>query len=130
MSSTGTVIRPALAAAVVVAVATSLTGCFLLPKNEPASDDYFSQELEFTDCGEGFRCADVTVPVDWSDLEGDSVTVAMVVHPAGAGSMGPLFTNPGGPGASGIEMVLGGYAASDALIEKFDIVGWDPRGVG
>jgi pimeloyl-ACP methyl ester carboxylesterase len=56
----------------------------------------------------------------------------MIKYPAAdaANRIGSLFLNPGGPGGSGIDLVLGAPPQAFALFPKFDIVSFDPRGVG
>ncbi|WP_157751482.1 alpha/beta fold hydrolase [Actinoplanes derwentensis] len=86
----------------------------------------------------GFECATVPVPIDYRRPEGRSIGIAMVRHPATdpVKRIGSLFLNPGGPGGSGLNMAvsIAGRAASDPLVarlaESFDIIGFDPRGVG
>jgi pimeloyl-ACP methyl ester carboxylesterase len=81
----------------------------------------------------GFQCATATVPFDYGDPSGEQITLALVRHPAGSGeSDAPtLFVNPGGPGGPGTLEIPGWFQffPSD-LQERFNIVSWDPRGVG
>ena len=76
-------------------------------------------------------CAKLSVPVDWAKPRGPRFDLALAKLPAAEPSRrtGALFVNPGGPGGSGVAMV---YYAEDtfspALIDRFDIVSFDPRG--
>lgn len=76
-------------------------------------------------------CATLSVPVDWSKPKGQKFDLALAKLPAAAPDrrIGSLFVNPGGPGGSGVSMV---YRAentfSPELINRFDIVSFDPRG--
>jgi len=87
----------------------------------------------WADCGKGFQCATILAPRDYSDPGGPSVRLALVRLPATdpAGRIGSLVVNPGGPGASGIDFVREGAttAFDDEIRARFDIVGFDPRGV-
>ena len=94
-------------------------------------ETYYSQEVEWSECGDGFECADVTVPMDYEEPDGETITIALKVLQATGESRGSLFINPGGPGGSGVEMVeTAGSLFGDALLSNYDIVGFDPRGVG
>ena len=88
--------------------------------------------VEWESCGGGFDCATVAVPVDYLDPTGPTLDVAITRRPAGdpAERIGSLLVNPGGPGASGIRRVQRGFRVSDEVAERFDIVGFDPRGIG
>ncbi|MGN9809565.1 alpha/beta hydrolase [Micromonospora sp. BQ11] len=78
------------------------------------------------------QCAWLSVPLDYDDPQGTSTTVAVLRVAARGESQGSLLFNPGGPGGSG---VLGGLAVATQLTksritERFDVIGFDPRGVG
>jgi len=83
-------------------------------------------------------CGRLDVPLDWSDpASARSVSIAFAVHRATDGRIGTLTFNPGGPGQSGVDalgFMLGAGPPAMALpqqvVEHFDIVAWDPRGVG
>lgn len=83
-------------------------------------------------CGGGFDCGTVTVPVDYLDPAAGTLDLALVRRPAGdpASRIGTLLVNPGGPGASGVRRVRRGFTLSAEVADRFDIVGFDPRGVG
>ena len=100
---------------------------------EPDGDfDAYAQTLEWSECELG-ECAEATVPIDYEDPSAGFTTIAM----AGAAAtgtddkIGTLFINPGGPGGSGIEL-LGFFTlvASPEVLASYDVVGFDPRGVG
>jgi pimeloyl-ACP methyl ester carboxylesterase len=126
------------------AVLLTLTGCGLLPaaveSSTPTDEDvaaeldpYYSQVLQWHSCEDDMRCATAEAPLDWSDPGGERIELAMIRSDAeGSDRRGSLFVNPGGPGASGVDMLASGAgAAVDAELQKhFDIVSWDPRGVG
>jgi pimeloyl-ACP methyl ester carboxylesterase len=80
-----------------------------------------------------WECADVTVPLDYRDLDGETITVALTRLPARLVSerIGSLVLNPGGPGGSGVSLAWGlASTFPDELLDRFDLVGFDPRGVG
>lgn len=90
--------------------------------------------IAWNDCGNGFQCGTVDVPLDYADPAGPVVRLALVRLPATdqAHRLGSLVVNPGGPGGSGVGFVRAGASTlfpSD-LRARFDIVGFDPRGVG
>jgi pimeloyl-ACP methyl ester carboxylesterase len=84
--------------------------------------------------GAPFECATVHVPLDYDDPGVATVQIALVRLPASdpAQRIGSIFFNPGGPGGSGVDLVLGlgPYLYSQQVRERFDLVGFDPRGVG
>jgi len=88
--------------------------------------------LAWADCGEGFQCATATVPRDYGDAGAGTFGLALVRLPARdqAHRIGTLFLDPGGPGGSGVELVRDEAAALAPLNARFDLVGFDPRGVG
>ncbi|MEG8105904.1 MULTISPECIES: alpha/beta hydrolase [Actinomyces] len=79
----------------------------------------------------GFTCAKVKVPLDYDNPGGKTIEIAVKKRAASEDSVGSLFVNPGGPGGSGIELVDGvGSYFSKNLTNSYDVVGFDPRGVG
>lgn len=92
---------------------------------------FYHQPVSWTDCGGGYTCASVWVPLDYAHPDGDAITVKAKMKPAGnqAGKVGTLFINPGGPGGSGIDYLS--YVGLDpSITDIYDVVGFDPRGVG
>lgn len=91
---------------------------------------FVPEPLEFDGCGRDLECATLSVPLDWDDPEGDTIDLAVTRIPASGGdSQGAIATNPGGPGASGNEFIVGGVF-DDSIAEVYDTISWDPRGVG
>ena len=95
---------------------------------------FYSQTITWEDCPDGasFKCGMVTVPLDYEHPDGQTITIALKKLPASDGDAehGSLFTNPGGPGESGIEVVTSAPGVSEELRSAYDIIGFDPRGVG
>lgn len=91
-------------------------------------------ELEAFVGSDRFECAAIPVPLDHADPEGATIDIAVIrlPAPAAADRIGSLIVNPGGPGGSGVDWVR--FGAIDSipaeLRARFDIVGFDPRGVG
>jgi pimeloyl-ACP methyl ester carboxylesterase len=84
------------------------------------------------DVNETVECARVPVPLDYDHPEAGRVSLSLVRLRATdqAHRIGSLFVNPGGPGASGADLVLAaGDLISRAVRGRFDVVGVDPRGV-
>ena len=79
----------------------------------------------------GFTCAKIKVPLDYDNPGGETIEIAVKKRAASEDSVGSLFVNPGGPGGSGIELVesAGSYFSKN-LTSSYDVVGFDPRGVG
>ena len=79
----------------------------------------------------GFTCAKIKVPLDYDNPGGETIEIAVKKRAANGDSVGSLFINPGGPGGSGIELVenVGSYFSKN-LLGSYDVVGFDPRGVG
>lgn len=76
------------------------------------------------------QCGTLEVPLDYADPGGRKIGLALARIPATGTKIGSLLTNPGGPGASGIDEL--DYIASllsPSVLAHFDIVSWDPRGV-
>lgn len=80
------------------------------------------------------QCRTVPVPVDWNsaDPQGAQAQLAVIRIPATGDRIGTLMINPGGPGASAVDTVagMGAALAGSPLTDRFDLVGFDPRGVG
>ncbi len=89
--------------------------------------------IAWTTCGDGFECADVPVPLDYDLPSAATITVALIRLPAAdpAKRKGSLFINPGGPGESGVgDVRTKGRSYPQEVRDAFDLVGFDPRGVG
>lgn len=110
---------------------------------------YYSQSLTWQDCqpyatsgrtsklfaAKGLQCARMTVPLDYDKPQGKTITIGLLRHPASGeqdDKIGSLIVNPGGPGASGMASAaaLAGKINGTRLEKRFDLVGFDPRGVG
>ncbi len=91
---------------------------------------FYDQVLEWTTCGEE-QCADATVPLDWADPDGETITVALRRVPASGGTpVGSLLVNPGGPGRSAIDTIsYFRQVVSRDVLAAYDMVAFDPRGV-
>jgi pimeloyl-ACP methyl ester carboxylesterase len=79
------------------------------------------------------QCATLRVPIDWADPYAAKVEIAVARRPATdpAARIGTLIVNPGGPGGSGVDLAVDSpYFFTAALRKRFDVVGFDPRGVG
>ncbi len=93
-------------------------------------------QLEWRPCGEGleaFQCATAKVPLDYDRPGGRTTSIALTRLPATDAEhrIGTLFTNPGGPGGSGVDFVheSAEKAFTREVRARYDIVGFDPRAV-
>jgi len=97
----------------------------------PEVAEFYSQTPEWSECREELQCADVRVPVDWDEPTAGEITIRVARNLASGTKIGSLFVNPGGPGGSGVDLVEQiGTLFGERLLESYDIVGFDPRGVG
>jgi pimeloyl-ACP methyl ester carboxylesterase len=109
-----------------------------------------SQTIDWTSCDESMfvpvdwrdsefdasaaQCGEFAVPATYSEIIGKDLpdlTIKMLRTPAldQENKLGTLFFNPGGPGESGINVVQT-IAVPDEIRARYDLVGFDPRGVG
>jgi pimeloyl-ACP methyl ester carboxylesterase len=141
----------------VASCTTSTTGTAVAPVIErrgptgsvPSGlDKFYAQPLTWGDCksyartevdsqalgGRGLQCTRLTVPLDYAKPDGDTITIGVLRKPASAPDrrLGSLVINPGGPGAGGMTAAahLSSQVKDAELAQRFDFVGFDPRGVG
>jgi pimeloyl-ACP methyl ester carboxylesterase len=103
-------------------------------EHEPSSlAQYQSQKLTWSTCYDSFECTYLQVPVDYLNLKDGRFNLRVLRHKTTSQrkKIGSLVINPGGPGASGVDYAYNSeYIFGPSLLEKYDIVGFDPRGVG
>lgn len=92
---------------------------------------FYEQDLKWKNCSGG-QCADLTVPLDYAHPGGATISIAVLRTGSSDQDKPALFVNPGGPGGSGIEFVRQSaqLSLSTKLRSAYDVVGFDPRGVG
>jgi pimeloyl-ACP methyl ester carboxylesterase len=118
------------------APATSSAPAGVAPAGPPPVSiaGYYAQRLSWQSCDKGFECARLYVPFDYSRPAGPRFSLPVVKLPAAdpASRIGALVINPGGPGGSGVAYALGARSGefTQEALNRFDIVGFDPRGVG
>jgi pimeloyl-ACP methyl ester carboxylesterase len=122
------------------AVAMLLGGCLRVVDGHPRmAGPKLGQPIAWSPCRAnnpaklpaGAMCGKLAVPVDYDNLNGDVAVLGLIRFAATGDKIGSLVINPGGPGESGIEAALGIVQTLPAKVrERFDLVGFDPRGVG
>ncbi|MEC5180804.1 alpha/beta hydrolase [Arthrobacter sp. CG_A4] len=138
------------AAAGALALALVLASCSVFGGGDSASKDaanpdpaiaaaapaelrsFYTQQVNWTGCENGFTCAKIKVPLDYSKPDGESIEIAALkLSTKGNSRKGSLLVNPGGPGGSGYDFVRdsGATTISENVRSNYDIVGFDPRGV-
>ena len=92
--------------------------------------DAYSQTLTWSKC-DTLECATIQVPLDWNNPTGETIELKLNKLPATGKAKGSLLINPGGPGGSGLDLTesFGAFAGKD-LLKAYDVIGFDPRGVG
>ncbi|MFD8012663.1 alpha/beta hydrolase [Streptomyces sp. NPDC058955] len=92
------------------------------------ADDGVGQALDAA----GAQCADITVPLDYAEPDGRTLTVAISRLKATdtAHRVGPLLLNDGGPAGPGLQMPLTKSGVMGDVADRFDLIGMDPRFVG
>src|SRR3954471_21994149 len=98
-------------------------------------DAFYTQQLSWSPCADNAKhqCTTMQVPVDYAKPTGERFTLALRKVPASdpAKRLGSLVINPGGPGGSGVEYAqYASFVFSPAVLKAYDIVGFDPRGIG
>ncbi|WP_222650172.1 alpha/beta hydrolase [Rhodococcus sp. BP-332] len=145
--------KPTMAAA--AASVLLIAGCSGAAPNDDSAnggglDRFMEQSLEFGACDAGIvdsqppvpqvveaakktECAMLTVPMDYEDLDGETIEIAVSrISATGENPIGSVLLNPGGPGAAGTTLapLVNALWTGGPIPERFDIVGFDPRGVG
>ncbi len=92
---------------------------------------YYAQEIDWKSCRQDFQCATLAVPIDYTKLSIGTFEIALLKYEARTSKkLGSLIVNPGGPGGSGVDYAYAAeYIFSLAILNRYDIVGFDPRGV-
>lgn len=132
--------------ALVLAIVSSAGACATNdtaapPESAPASSVAASTPVNWGPCaadgygGEPYpdraECGTVEVPVDYGKPDGAKAQLAVLRFKATGDKIGSLVLNPGGPGASGVQFAADAMDfLTPPLLERFDVVGFDPRGVG
>ncbi|HKT57951.1 MAG TPA: alpha/beta hydrolase [Microbacterium sp.] len=94
---------------------------------------FYAQTVVWRACNGGDECSRISVPLDWNAPSRGKAQLAVIRHRATDGSaQGALLVNPGGPGASGVQLIRDSveYAVGSDLEKHYDVIGFDPRGVG
>jgi len=90
------------------------------------------QAIDWQACG-SFQCAEFSVPLDYSQPGEGQLTLSIMRLPARnqASRLGTLFVNPGGPGGSAVDFLRQwAVLVPSEIRERFDLLAFDPRGVG
>lgn len=114
--------------------------------NPPDLQAFYTQQLAWAPCATfarteadrgvfadpKFDCARLKVPLDYANPTGRGAEIAVLRQRATGERIGSLLFNPGGPGGSGMEFVttLSRGLAKSPVAQRFDLIGFDPRGVG
>ncbi|KAF2818420.1 alpha/beta-hydrolase [Ophiobolus disseminans] len=89
-----------------------------------------SPELVWKPCYQNFTCALLQVPLDYTNASVGTVNIAVIKKPGETSDAQEVLVNPGGPGGSSVDMILGDYEAIQEKIgTKYALVGIDPRGI-
>ena len=114
---------------------------------KPTKDQFYSQPLNWRQCEvseitsngvaaprdiDKYQCASLTAPLDWENLDGNQITLALAIHRADQSDGKALYFNLGGPGGAAVSSIVSQVNSSlgNGLVGAFDIVALDPRGVG
>ncbi|WP_067779478.1 alpha/beta hydrolase [Actinomyces vulturis] len=93
-------------------------------------EQFYEQTIDWSECGTNYECGSLTVPVDYSKPDGQTLTLELKQR-TNDGSLGHLLLNPGGPGGSGIDLVENlPQMIPHEVTDNYTLVGFDPRGVG
>ncbi|MEU0373376.1 alpha/beta hydrolase [Streptomyces sp. NPDC006283] len=117
------------------ALTTAPTGRGLVDADGTPAPSVAAPQLDWKPCVQGseFDCATAKVPLDYGNPGGRTIELAVVKRKASgpAPRIGTLFFNPGGPGGPGTVQMPQNYESFPREVrERFDIVSWDPRGIG
>ena len=115
-------VSPAIAGAVVATPAVGATA---------GLEKFYEQTLQWSPCDDQGECSTLLVPIDYASPSSGDFRIALSRAKASGTKVGSIIVNPGGPGAGGTSFAE--YAQSslgDSVTRAYDIIGFDPRGVG
>lgn len=105
-------------------------------------EEFYSQKIEWGPCapfapdGKSYsvddaECGYLIVPLNYDQPQGPTIAIGLLKVPAREPDkrIGTIFTDPGGPGASGMASALSALKATGVVRDRFDYIGFDPRGV-
>ena len=114
----------------ILALTLTTGACAPAPKPKAVGDlpSVYGQELKTHKCGD-YLCGTIDAPINWSKPEEETFKLSFTYKPV-KGVTKFLFVNPGGPGASGVDLVTENLdtVGTEALRKAYNIVGFDPRG--
>jgi len=131
--SHGSEVNPAVSSSPAASASTSSGSLEPTPSaTVPAGlEKFYSQNIAWTSCRNGDQCGTLAVPLDYADPQGKTIRLAVLKVPAESTSIGVLVINPGGPGGPGVDTAPNFAQGFDLHVrESYDIVGFDPRGIG
>ncbi|MEU1188826.1 alpha/beta fold hydrolase [Streptomyces sp. NPDC005859] len=135
------------AAVTALLLSSMVAGC----GDDAQDEDLTAQKLSWKECpapsraegggsapsplpdGDQWQCATMKAPLDWDDPRGDTIGIALIRAAASgdeSGRIGSLIFNFGGPGGSGVRTLPAFGEEYAALRTRYDLVSFDPRGVG
>ncbi|CAN2169750.1 MhpC Predicted hydrolases or acyltransferases (alpha/beta hydrolase superfamily) [Candidatus Nanopelagicaceae bacterium] len=128
-SRTGKIAALATAIALIALSVTAYTQS--QPDYPKTLSGYYTQEIDWKSCRQDFQCGTLAVPIDYKKLSTGTFEIALLKYEARTSKkLGSLIVNPGGPGGSGVDYAYAAeYIFSPAILDRYDIVGFDPRGV-
>ncbi|MFD3312296.1 alpha/beta hydrolase [Streptomyces sp. NPDC058694] len=142
-------LRAAALTATAVLLSAALVGCG--GDGDSKDEDLSAQKLSWKDCpepseaegggdapsplpdGDTWKCATLKAPLDWDKPKGDTIGLALIRAEASGAKdkrIGSLIFNFGGPGGSGVTTLPAFGQDYDQLRTRYDLVSFDPRGVG
>lgn len=111
----------------VILLLSVLTIALAVPRFDPAEQGY----LSFTSCNDDLECGYILVPKNYEDPSHGFANLSLTRKRASEPKNGTVFINPGGPGVPGANWVADNIDyLVDHIGSQWDIVGFDPRGVG
>ncbi|MFJ6674260.1 alpha/beta hydrolase [Actinosynnema sp. NPDC091369] len=117
------------ALAVGAVLATAVVPSLGAARSDPLVE-FHSQQLTWSPCKQSLECAELVLPLDYARPAAERISLVISRKKAAepARRRGILVLNPGGPGGSGLGMPT--FLAGSELAKVYDLVGFDPRGVG
>ncbi|RKR76370.1 alpha/beta hydrolase [Frondihabitans australicus] len=119
--------------AVVGVVSFGLVGSGNDTATAKALEARYTQAIDWQHCSGQYYCGAIEAPLDWSSTSSKSIRIALIEHrPKTGEAKQSIVVNPGGPGGSGVNFVGSSVlnAVDKTIASKYNVVGFDPRGVG